>query len=131
VRVVLAGVIAMHFLVQTALSVQWAAFQRDVAALVASRTGPIAWPEARAVLDPRHEHLRGAFAWSWNIQALSIVLAPAGRVQAAVDAPLGVRWRPYRLEDPTTLPLSARGLEWSAYLESIARGNAPPATRTP
>ena len=121
VRVVLVGVVAMQLVVQTSLSVQWAGYQRDLARLVATRQGPIAWDTAASFLDPGHDFLRGALVREWNIQPLSIVLAPRGKVQAVVDAPPDVRWRPYRLDDPATLPLGARGLDWSRYLEALGR----------
>jgi hypothetical protein len=130
-RVLLAGVIAMQLVVQTSLSVEWAAYRTDLATLVATRRGPIAWPDAAAALNPGHEALRGSLVGSWDIQALSIALAPRGRVQAVVDARPGVRWKPYRLDDPARLPLAVRGLDWSSYLESIGRGerSAPAPSR--
>ncbi len=121
VRAALVGILAMHLVVQTSLSSRWSAYQRDLAALVAGRRGPVDWATAARILNPRHDFLRGELVWGYAIQPLSIALAPGGRVQAAVDARPGVPWKPYRLEDRSTLPLRARGLDWSPYLEAIGR----------
>jgi len=37
-------------------------------------------------------------------------------VRAIVNARPGVSWKPYNLADPTTLPLCAKGIDWSDYL---------------
>lgn len=131
IRLILLAIIPLHFIIQTAMTRQWASYQRDVAALVASRDGIIAWRDASDYLDPNHEYFRGALIWHWSIEPLSIVLAPAGRVRAVIDARPEVRWKPFRPDDPATLPLCARGLDWSRYLATLGHGGIDPKSGCP
>ena len=131
IRLVLLAIIPVQFIIQTAMTRQWASYQRDVAALVASREGIIAWRDASDHLDPNQEYFRGALIWHWSIEPLSIVLAPAGRVRAVIDARPEVRWKPFRPDDLTKLPLCARGLDWSRYLATLGHADIDPNTRCP
>jgi hypothetical protein len=125
VRAVLLGIIPMQLAIQTGVTLAWADYRDDLARLVASRQGPIPWEEAAAALDPRREPFRGAFVWAWSIQPLSVVLAPRGQVQAIVEPRPNVEYRPYRPDDPDTLPRCVPGLDWSRYLAAIGKSASP------
>jgi hypothetical protein len=126
VMAVLLAIIPTHFIIQTVLTTQWAAYRNDLAALVASRDGPIDWQTAADTLDPRRETFRGAFVWAWSIEPLSIVLAPGGRVQALVRPRPDIEFEPYRPDNPATLPRCVPGLDWSRYLAALPTSGASP-----
>jgi hypothetical protein len=44
--------------------------------------------------------------WYSEIQALSLLLAPQGRVHAVIDAPTSERWKPFQLDAAASLPES-------------------------
>jgi hypothetical protein len=44
--------------------------------------------------------------WYSEIQALSLLLAPQGRVHALIDASPSERWKPFQLDAPERLPKS-------------------------
>jgi hypothetical protein len=58
--------------------------------------------------------------WYSEIQALSLLLAPHGRVHALIDAPTTERWKPLRLDAPASLPKSRF---WDAAPYAIAVEN--------
>jgi hypothetical protein len=126
IRAVLVAIIPMHLVMQTVLTTQWASYRHDLSDLIATRNGIIAADTASAILDPQHTYLRGALVAAWSIQPLSIVLAPEGRVRSIVDARPNIAWKPYRLDDPATLPLCTRGLDWSPYLTALRYAGADP-----
>lgn len=131
VRLVLASLIGLNLLIQTVLTVQWTSYRDDVSALLAPRRGIIAWDTAAHSLNPDHAYLRGGLLHGWSLQTLSIVLAPGGMVAAAVDARPGTAWKPYRLNDPTSLPFCVPGLDWSLYLAVLGQPEAQRKTACP
>ena len=131
VRAVFLAITAMHLVIQTVLTTQWASYRRDLSNLVAMREGIIPWDKASAMLDPRHTFFRRTLVGHWSIQSLSIVLAPEEDVRSAVDAQPGAGFKPYRLDDPGTLPVCAKGLNWSHYLATLRYAGADPKAGCP
>jgi hypothetical protein len=119
VRLTLLAAIALQFLMQTVMTEQWSAYRRDLAQLVATRSGIIEWTRAADALNPNLTPFRRHLVWSWSVQPLSIVLAPQDQVRAIVDVRPGIRWQPYVSDDPATLPLCAKGLDWVPFLKAI------------
>lgn len=124
---VLAAVIPLHLAIQTSMTLQWASYQRELTALVASRDGVVTWQSAADALDPRRDFFRHALVRAWSIQPLSIVLAPGGTVRSVIDVRPGSRWKPYQPEDPATLPRCVPGLDWSRYLATLGTAAPGPA----
>jgi len=116
VRILLIAVIPLQLFMQSVLTEHWAMYRQDLAGLVRQKTGIIDWKAATNALDPNHTLFRRAFDRAWSIEPLSILLAPSGRIRAVVEARPDVPWRPYDLTNPKTLPLCARGLDWSRFL---------------
>jgi hypothetical protein len=119
VRRVIAAIIPMHLVIQTVLTTQWASYRHDLSALVAARDGIIAWDAASSVLNSQQSRVRSKMVLDSTTHSLAIILAPEGHVRSIVDAPPNSAWTAYRLDDPATLPLCARGLDWSPYLTTL------------
>ena len=123
IKLVLAGIILLQLLTQTVMTAHWASYRRDLASLVATRSGIIPWQSAYGALNPHDTFFRWHFVYFWSVQPLSIVLAPDGKVRSAVDARPGIGWKAFQLDDPANLPLCALGFDWSAYVATLRETN--------
>ena len=56
--------------------------------------------------SPAQSYSREEMTWYSEIQALSLLLAPHGRVHALIDTPPSERWQPFQLDAPESLPKS-------------------------
>src|SRR6185295_15353915 len=57
---------------------------------------------------------------TWNMPAMSIILAPHGRVQAMIRNPDPEKWQPFRPEHPEKLPdFSRYGITFEAYAAAL------------
>jgi hypothetical protein len=119
VKLLLAGIIPLQLLVQTIMTQHWASYRHDLADLVATHAGIIDWKTASRTLNPHQTFFRRHLVRSWSLQPLSIVLAPHGQVLSVVDARPRIMWKPFQLDDPKSLPLCAKGLDWSRYLVTL------------
>jgi hypothetical protein len=115
IRWLLAIVIAMQLGAQSMMTMHWAAYREDLAKFVASHEGVIDWPTANRALNPHQTYFRTHFLRAWSLQPLSIVLAPDGKVGSIVQP---ISWAAFNSTDPSSLPLCARGLDWSTYLHA-------------
>ena len=68
--------------------------------------GRVPWQTALKPTAPRNPILWKEMTWYSEIQALSLLLAPQGRVHALIDAPTSERWKPFQLDAPESLPKS-------------------------
>lgn len=134
VRTLLVAVVFLQLLVQSVLTAHWASYRQDLAGLVEQKAGIIDWKTATKVLNPNHTLFRRAFDRAWSIEPLSILLAPHGQIRSVVEARPDIAWKPYDLRNPATLPLCARGLDWSRFLAArrdvhVPEGIACPQSR--
>jgi hypothetical protein len=50
-------------------------------------------------------------------------------VQSIIDTRPAIHWKPYLPNEPATLPLCAKGLDWSRYLTALGYNGADPKLR--
>ncbi len=103
---VLCGLLLTQSVAQIMMTRQWANTLGTVTQIIERCEGRVPWQTALEIAAPRNPLLWEEMTWYSDIQALSLLLAPQGRVHALIDAPASVRWKPFRLDAPTSLPKS-------------------------
>jgi hypothetical protein len=103
---VLCGLLLTQSAAQITMTRQWANTLGTVTRIIERREGRVPWQTALEAVAPRSPILWKEMTWYSEIQALSLLLAPRGRVQALIDAPANERWKPFRLDAPESLPKS-------------------------
>ncbi len=89
----------------------WASFLDKFGAVLAAHRGPVALAEAEAEgLAP--------LSWPWTYPALSIDLAPDGKVAAMIVPPPDGSWQPFDPTDPAAVPRS-RLFDTSVYRQVL------------
>ncbi len=119
IRILLIALVSLQLLVQTIMTQHWTSYRRDLAELVATHQGVIDWNTASEALNPHKTFFRRHLIRAWSVEPLSIVLAPNSHVLSLVDTRPGIKWRAFDPLDPESLPLCAKGLDWSQYLRAI------------
>ena len=126
VLLVLFGLLLTQSVAQIMMTRQWANTLGTVMGIIERREGRVPWQTALETAAPRNPVLWKEMTWYSEIEALSLLLAPQGRVHALIDAPTSERWKPLRLDAPTSLPKS-RFWDATAYLTAVESRNLPAA----
>ena len=103
---VLCGLLLTQSAAQIMMTRQWANTLGTVTRIIERREGRVPWQTALETAAPRNSILWKEMTWYSEIEALSLLLAPQGRVHALIDAPTTERWKPFRLDTPESLPKS-------------------------
>ena len=113
---------------------QWQGYTNTLRGVLSAARGPVL--EDRTLLAlPAVQGQSLRFGWFWTSPALSVCVAPNGRVESLIVTPLGLRWpresfHPFR---PETFPnLSRYGVDWQPYIDALAKLPPPyPAASAP
>jgi hypothetical protein len=103
---VLFGLLLTQSVAQIMMTRQWANTLGTVTRIIERREGRVPWQTALEIAAPRNPLLWTEMTWYSEIQALSLLLAPQGRVHALIDAFPSERWKPLQLDTPESLPKS-------------------------
>jgi hypothetical protein len=103
---VLLGLLLTQGVAQIMMTRQWANALGTVTRIIERREGRVLWQTALETAAPHNPILWKEMTWYSEIEALSLLLAPQGRVHALIDAPATERWKPFRLDTPERLPKS-------------------------
>ena len=103
---VLFGLLLTQSVAQVVMTRQWANTLDTVTGIIERREGRVPWQTALETAAPRNPILWKEMIWYSEIQPLSLLLAPQGRVHAVIDAPTSERWKPFQLDAPASLPKS-------------------------
>jgi hypothetical protein len=103
---VLVGLLLTQSVAQIMMTRQWAQTLGTVMRIIERREGRVPWQTALEIAAPRNPLLWTEMTWYSEIQALSLLLAPQGRVHALIDASASERWKPLQLDAPEHLPKS-------------------------
>jgi hypothetical protein len=103
---VLFGLLLTQSVAQSMMTRQWANTLGSVTRIIERREGRVPWRRALEIAAPRNPLLWKEMTWYSEIQALSLLLAPQGRVHALIDASPSERWKPFQLDAPERLPKS-------------------------
>jgi hypothetical protein len=103
---VLCGLLLTQSVAQIVMTRQWAGTLGTVSGIIERSRGLVPWQTALDAVAPLDPALWNEMTWYSEIQTLSLLLAPKGRVQALIDAPATETWKPLQLDVPTSLPKS-------------------------
>lgn len=103
---VLCGLLLTQSVAQITMTREWANTLGTVTRIIEQREGRVPWQTAFEIAAPRNPILWEEMTWYSEIQPLSLLLAPKGRVLALIDAPTSERWKPFQLDAPAGLPKS-------------------------
>jgi hypothetical protein len=103
---VLFGLLLTQSLAQITMTRQWANTLGTVTRIIERWEGAVPWQTALETTAPLNPILWKEMTWYSEIQPLSLLLAPQGRVHAVIDAPTSERWKPFQLDAPGSLPKS-------------------------
>jgi hypothetical protein len=103
---VLFGLLLTQSVAQIMMTRQWANTLGSVTRIIERQEGRVPWRRALEIAAPRNPLLWTEMTWYSEIQALSLLLAPQGRVHALIDASPSERWKPFQLDAPERLPKS-------------------------
>jgi hypothetical protein len=115
---VLFGLLLTQSVAQIMMTRQWANTLGSVTRIIDRREGRVPWRRALEIAAPRNPLLWKEMTWYSEIQALSLLLAPQGRVHALIDASPSERWKPFQLDAPERLPKS-RFWDAAPYVTAI------------
>ncbi|MGA7865305.1 MAG: hypothetical protein WCA23_15200, partial [Stellaceae bacterium] len=107
---------------QIMMTRQWANTLGTVTRIIERREGRVPWQTALEITAPRNPLLWTEMTWYSEIQALSLLLAPQGRVHALIDASSSERWKPFQLDAPESLPKS-RFWDAAPYVTAVESRN--------
>ena len=119
---VLFGLLLTQSVAQIMMTRQWANTLGTVTRIIERREGRIPWQTALEITAPRNPLLWTEMTWYSEIQPLSLLLAPQGRVHALIDAPTSERWKPFQLDPPASLPKS-RFWDAASYATAVDSRN--------
>ena len=103
---VLFGLLLTQSVAQIMMTRQWVNTLGTVTRIIERSEGPVPWQTALETTVPLNPILWKEMTWYSEIQPLSLLLAPQGRVHALIDAPTSERWKPFQLDTPASLPKS-------------------------
>jgi hypothetical protein len=103
---VLLGLLLTQSVAQIMMTRQWAKTLGTVTRIIERSEGPVPWQAALETTVPLSPILWKEMTWYSEIEALSLLLAPQGRVHVLIDAPTFERWKPFQLDAPASLPKS-------------------------
>jgi len=119
---VLCGLLLTQSAAQIMMTRQWANTVGTVTRIIERREGRVPWQTALEAVAPHNPILWKEMTWYSEIEALSLLLAPRGRVHIVIDAPISERWKPFRLDTPESLPKS-RFWDTAPYATAVERRN--------
>ena len=119
---VLFGLLLTQSVAQIMMTRQWANTLGTVTRIIERSQGPVPWQAALEITAPLNPVLWKEMTWYSEIEALSLLLAPQGRVHALIDAPTSERWKPFRLNPPASLPRS-RFWDVASYATAVDSRN--------
>jgi hypothetical protein len=103
---VLFGLLLTQSVAQVVMTRQWANTLATVRGTIERQEGRVPWEKALEIAAPRNPLLWGEMTWYSEIEALSLLLAPQGRVHTLIDSPPSERFKPLPLDTPASLPKS-------------------------
>jgi hypothetical protein len=119
---VLLGLLLTQSVAQIMMTRQWANTLGTVTRIIERSEGPVPWQAALEITAPLNPILWKEMTWYSEIEALSLLLAPQGRVHALIDAPTSERWKPFQLAPPASLPKS-RFWDVASYATAVDSRN--------
>jgi hypothetical protein len=119
---VLFGLLLTQSVAQIMMTRQWANTLGTVTRIIERSEGPVPWQAALEITAPLNPILWKEMTWYSEIEALSLLLAPQGRVHALIDAPTSERWKPFQLDPPASLPKS-RFWDAASYATAVDSRN--------
>ena len=119
---VLFGLLLTQSVAQIMMTRQWANTLGTVTRIIERSEGPVPWQTALKTTAPLNPILWKEMTWYSEIQPLSLLLAPQGRVHALIDAPSSERWKPFQLDAPGSLPKS-RFWDVASFATEVDRRN--------
>jgi hypothetical protein len=119
---VLLGLLLTQSVAQIMMTRQWANTLGTVTRIIERSEGPVRWQAALEITAPLNPILWKEMTWYSEIEALSLLLAPQGRVHALIDAPTSERWKPFQLDPPASLPKS-RFWDAASYATAVDSRN--------
>ena len=119
---VLFGLLLTQSVAQIMMTRQWASTLGSVTRIIERREGRVPWQRALEIAAPRNPLLWVEMTWYSEIEALSLLLAPQGRVHTLIDSPPSERWKPLPLDAPESLPKS-RFWDATPYLNAVESRN--------
>jgi hypothetical protein len=119
---VLCGLLVTQSVAQIVMTREWANTLGTVTRVIEQREGRVPWQTALEIAAPRNPTLWEEMTWYSEIQALSLLLAPGGRVHTLIDAPTSESWRPFQLDAPASLPRS-RFWDTASYATRVESQN--------
>jgi hypothetical protein len=119
---VLCGLLLTQSVAQVMMTRQWANTLATVSGIIERGEGRVPWQTALKTAAPRNPIIWTEMTWYSEIQALSLLLAPQGRVHALIDAPTFERWKPFQLDAPASLPKS-RFWDAASYATAVDSRN--------
>jgi hypothetical protein len=119
---VLFGLLLTQSVAQIMMTRQWANTLGSVTRIIERREGRVPWQRALEIAAPRNPLLWTEMTWYSEIQAMSLLLAPQGRVHAVIDAPTSERWKPFQLDAAASLPES-RFWDAAPYAAAVENRN--------
>jgi hypothetical protein len=119
---VLCGLLLTQSVAQIVMTRQWANTLGSVTQIIERSEGRVPWQTALKTTAPLNPILWTEMTWYSEIQPLSLLLAPQGRVHALIDAPTSERWKPFQLDAPGSLPKS-RFWDVASFATEVDRRN--------
>jgi hypothetical protein len=119
---VLLGLLLTQSVAQIMMTRQWAKTLGTVTRIIERSEGPVPWQAALETTVPLSPILWKEMTWYSEIEALSLLLAPQGRVHVLIDAPTFERWKPFQLDAPASLPRS-RFWDAAPYATAVENRN--------
>ena len=119
---VLLGLLLTQSVAQIMMTRQWAKTLGTVTRIIERSEGPVPWQAALETTAPLSPILWKEMTWYSEIEALSLLLAPQGRVHVLIDAPTFERWKPFQLDAPASLPKS-RFWDAAPYATAVENRN--------
>ncbi len=119
---VLFGLLLTQSVAQIMMTRQWANTLGTVTRIIERSQGPVPWQAALEITAPLNPVLWKEMTWYSEIEALSLLLAPQGRVHVLIDAPTFERWKPFQLDAPASLPRS-RFWDAAPYATAVENRN--------
>jgi hypothetical protein len=119
---VLCGLLLTQSVAQIMMTREWANTLGTVTRIIEQWEGRIPWQTALETVAPRNIILWKEMTWYSEIEALSLLLAPQGRVHVVIDAPTSERWKPFQLDAPARLPKS-RFWDAAPYVTAVESRN--------
>ena len=119
---VLFGLLLTQSVAQIMMTRQWANTLGTVTRIIERSEGAVPWQAALEITAPLNPILWKEMTWYSEIEALSLLFAPQGRVHALIDAPTSERWKPFQLDPPASLPKS-RFWDAASYATAVDSRN--------